>query len=402
MEQEVNLTAINPYAIGEQVLGKKVQWDKLEDPEETLASIFNVPKKELFAHDSILINPMLSEKREVLSADKAQDRLKQYLEGKTVKRLAVTKGTVAKRITLKDIPLRTLEAIFDRNKLVPITSVEWNPANTVWLDKGDYFEDVAEMNDPIQGGLGDCYFIAALSSVAWSRPYAIINATSPYTSDESPMHQVSFYNNNGVKENVEVNELCPCSSSTQRLLYATSLDEGEIWPGVMEKAYVKWRTGNTTQKPNYPAIAGGDPVEACRQLIGGKKTYKYTSSTTAAEITSFIKSNSLQINSYHGKTVNPMVAWTPSSQPKGCDYEGAHIVASHAYSILGWVTSNGSSYVVLRNPWGVHPGVIDNLGGSFLAPFNGVSHGFSYGQNGVFAMGVSTFKRYFYGLGVSK
>ncbi len=396
--EEVKLTAINPFAVAEQVLGKKVKWDTLEDPEETLSSVFNVPKKELFAHDSILINPMLSEKRELLSADKAEARLKQFLDGKSAKRLTLSKGAVAKRVALKDISSKTLSAIFVERKAVSTpNNTEWNPANTVWLDKGDYFEDVAELTDPVQGGLGDCYYIAALSSVAWARPYAIINATSPNGSEESPLHQVPFYNTKGVRETVEVDEYCPCSSSTQRLLYASSFDEGEIWPAVMEKAYVKWRTGNTTQRPNFTLIAGGDPVEACRQLVGGTSTYKYNKNMTISEITTFIKSNSLS-----KRTFNPMVAWTPSSQPSGCDYESAHIVANHAYSILGWDYKDGVTYVVLRNPWGTYPGVLDTLSGSYPGVINSRTSGVQYGKNGLFAMSVTAFKKYFYALGVVK
>lgn len=397
-KEEIKLSAINPFAVAEQVLGKKVKWDELEDAGETLSSVFNVPKKELFAHDSILINPLLSEKGEVLSRDKAQARLKTFLDGKSAKRITLSKTAVTKRVALKDISTKTLKALFENAQSSGSSKTEWNPANTVWLDKGDYFEDVAELTDPVQGGLGDCYYIAALSSVAWSRPYAIINATSPSRNgdEESPLHRVPFYNASNVVENVEVDELAPCSSSTQRLLYASSLDEGEIWPAVMEKAYAKWRTGNTTQKPDYTQIAGGDPVEACRQLVGGTKTYKYNSGLTTSEIISFVKSNSLSC-----RTLNPMVAWTPSSQPNGCDYEGAHIVANHAYSILGWDSRDGEYYVVLRNPWGTYPGVMDVLSGSYSGYLN-AWHYFTYGRNGVFAMNVKAFKRYFSGMGVVK
>ncbi len=397
MEKEIKLTAINPFAVAEQVLGKRVKWDSLEDPEETLSSVFNVPKKELFAHDSILINPLLSEKREIMSADKAQARLKQFLDGKSAKRLSISKSAVAKRVALKDISSRTLSAIFAKSSPSVSHITEWEPSNAVWLDKGDYFEDLAELTDPVQGGLGDCYYIAALCSVAWSRPYAIINATSPFGDEESPMHQVSFYNSKGVLENVEVDEFCPCDKNTQRLIYASSYDDGEIWPAVMEKAYAKWVTGNTTQKPNYTKIEGGDPVEACRQLIGGKATYMFNSQMTATQI-----SNQVRYNSLDRKTINPMVAWTFSSQPAGCDYASAHIVANHAYSILGWDNDGSQYYVVLRNPWGIYPGVLDRLGGNYAGVINRLWNAFPYGQNGVFAMKAATFKKYFAGFGVVK
>lgn len=397
MEQEIKLTAINPFAVAERVLGKKVKWNTLEDPEEALSSVFNVPKKELFAHDSILINPLLSEKRELMSADKAKARLKQFLDGKSAKRLSISKGAISKRVALKDISSKTLSAIFAEPATAGSPNIEWEPVDSVWLDKGDYFEDLAELTDPVQGGLGDCYYIAALCSVAWSRPYAIVNATSPYLDDESPLHQVSFYNSKGGKDNVEVDEFCPCDKNTQRLLYASSYDDGEIWPAVMEKAYAKWRTSNTTQKPDYSKIEGGDPVEACRQLIGGKVTYMYNSQMTATQI-----SNQVRYNSLERKTINPMVAWTFASQPRGCDYSKAHIVANHAYSILGWDNDGSQYYIVLRNPWGMYPGVLDRLGGNYAGVINREWNTFPYDKNGVFAMKAATFKKYFAGFGVVK
>ena len=397
MEQELKLTAINPFAVAEQVLGKKVKWDELEDQEESLAGVFNVPKEELFAHDSVIINPMLSAKGELLTREKAQTQLKTYLEAKTVKKLTLKTRSI-KQIALKDIASKTINAVF-LESVKSAKNTEWNPANTVWLDKGDYFEDVAELTDPVQGSLADCYYISALCSVAWSRPYAIINATSPSRNgnEDSPLHQVPFYNTKGTIENVVVGEAVPCSSSTKNILYASSADSGEIWPAVMEKAYAKWKTGNTTDKPNFLSIEYGDCVEACRQLIGGTKTYKYTSDMTASQIATFVRSNSLS-----RRTFNPMVAWTPSRQPSGCDYAKAHIVANHAYSILGWVSSNNSYYIVLRNPWGTYHGVLDCLSGSYSGMLNDNWHNFTYGRNGVFAMKVDTFKKYFSGLGVVK
>lgn len=50
-------------------------------------------------------------------------------------------------------------------------------ASTVWLDPGDYFELGADLNDPVQGASPDCYFIAALSSVAWALTFQIAQRT---------------------------------------------------------------------------------------------------------------------------------------------------------------------------------------------------------------------------------
>jgi Calpain family cysteine protease len=48
----------------------------------------------------------------------------------------------------------------------------WNPAGTTWLDPGTFLDEGTEFFDPVQGGLADCWLIAALAAVAWARPYA--------------------------------------------------------------------------------------------------------------------------------------------------------------------------------------------------------------------------------------
>lgn len=397
--EEVFTSAINPFALGETVLNKKVDWNNISSPRETLSEILNVQSDELFSADSVIINPHIQisgGKLKRLNPKESSERLSEYLVGKTKKRLTLTKS-ISSRVALKDISQRVIENLA-ANVESP-NNTPWNPANTKWVDKGDYFEDVAELTDPIQGGLGDCYYIAALCSVAWSRPYAILNATAPSASgnEESPTHLVSFYNTNGKKEDVTVSELTPVNSSNSNWIYARSLDNGEIWPAIMEKAYAKWKTQNTTDFPNYLQIAGGDPVEACRQLIGGSKTYKYTSKVSATDISTFIRSNSLSM-----RTFNPMVAWTPATEPKGCNFNNAHIVANHAYSVLGWMYSNSQYYVVLRNPWGSYHGILDTLSSTYNATINGFNANIKLNTNGIFAMKISTFKTYFAGLGVVK
>jgi hypothetical protein len=274
----------------------------------------------------------------------------------------------------------------------------WNPADKEWFDKGDYFEDVAEVNDPIQGALGDCYFIAALSSVAWARPYAIVNMTRPsgWGQDETPIHQINFYKNGtGSPQAVEVSEKVPVIKTSRAWAYARSLDSTEIWPAVMEKAYAKWRTANTTDFPNYPAISGGDPVMACAQLIRGNRTYKGNSGTSADDLWNFVRGHSLS-----RRTINPMVAWTYSSQPAGTNYGSARVVANHAYSILGWDYFDNQKYIVLRNPWGTHHATLDTRTGTWSAYQKSYWAPIPLNTNGVFSMKAATFKKYFAGTGV--
>ncbi|MCF0159952.1 MAG: hypothetical protein HUJ99_04120, partial [Bacteroidaceae bacterium] len=421
------LSTINPFALAEVVARKRFRWNKMKNPHEKLAEILNVSQDKLFAHDSVILNPTLcveQGKARHLKHDEARRRMRHFMEAETKHRLHHGAGRRMriKGLTLENTTERVMEAITlksddestlseqeikknTKEEFTPIGSTideqeVWNPSGMVWADKGSFFQDHAEWSDPMQGALGDCYFICSLCSVAWSRPYVIVNATCPSDdgNEDNPYHQVSFYNDKNKLESVEVTELLPVQAETLDYKFARSSEDKEVWPAVMEKAYVKWRTGGLSDQPFYELIEAGDPVEACRHLIGGKKTYRYTANSGAQQIFKFVTDNSL-----FGRTVNPMVAWTYPAQPEGYNYADAHLVAGHAYSILGHVlTEDETRYIVLRNPWGTYGAVQGCLEGTFSSQTNKYMSSIKLGENGVFAMEVSVFKKLFAGMGVVK
>jgi hypothetical protein len=79
------------------------------------------------------------------------------------------------------------------------------------------------------------------------------------------------------------------------------------------------------------------------------------------------------------------------------------IVADHCYSVLGFMESGSTQYVVLRNPWGYHEGTLDVLtspttwspGG---IPSNPLVEAVPLNTAGVFAMKTTTFKQYYQGI----
>ena len=422
------LSAINPFALAEVVARRKFRWNKMKNPHEKLSEIFNVPQEKLFAHDSIIINPtMRVEDGRVhhLKHSEARRRMRRFMDDETRQRIhhhGKGRGMRIKGLTLENTADRVMQAIALRSdsdfesapqppkgganakeQFTPIVAANdeqeiWNPEGIVWADKGSFFQDHAEWSDPMQGALGDCYFISSLCSVAWSRPYVIVNATCPAEdgNEDNPYHLVSFYNDKNKLESVEVSELLPVQEDSLDYKFARSSEEKEVWPAVMEKAYVKWRTGGLSDRPFYELIEAGDPVEACRHLIGGKKTYRYTANYGAQMLFSFVTDNSL-----YGRTVNPMVAWTYASQPEGYDYSKAQLVAGHAYSILGYIlTDDEQRYIVLRNPWGTYGAVQGCLQGTYSSKTSKYLSTIKLGENGVFAMEIMTFKKLFAGMGV--
>jgi hypothetical protein len=274
--------------------------------------------------------------------------------------------------------------------------------NAVWVDPGDFYEEGSELTDPVQGAVGDCYLIAALSSVAWARPYVIAHrnrATGP--GQQEFMDMVEFYK--GTKpQKVEVTERMPMLAPGNKFIFARSSDVGEIWPAVYEKAYAKWKTNDAGDRPNICKIAGGDPVRALSELTGLPRHYIWNSTLSAHAIWQKVRSNCISM-----KTFNPMVAWTHPSAPPGVNYASAHIAANHAYSILGWQYANSQEYLVLRNPWGTYEATLNVNGGTWIAwdqPCYGSGTGWwrpiSLATNdGIFALRSDTFKKCFAGFG---
>jgi hypothetical protein len=288
--------------------------------------------------------------------------------------------------------------IFD----LAVAETPWPPPGTTWKDIGDFFKDSTEFNDPIQGPVGNCYLIAALAAIAWADPYHIIQRTRA-TSPTDHTNGIQFYSrpshrHNGPTGLVEVTDKVLAKGSPPTPVYCHSYDMGEIWPAVYEKAYAKWTTGDTTDTPNIIKTAGGDPVAAIAQITNGTAFYYGTKARTADAIFSIVRSNSVGY-----KTVHPMVAWTYAAAGSGI-YVGPNIAGNHAYTILGWATRFGRSYIVLRNPWGwIEPsgsntlqGVVSFLDGSFWRPISTIAN------DGIFALEISSFKTYYAGLGVAK
>ena len=400
---EVNVGVINPYAVAEIIADKKINWDQIAEPQKVLSEILGISEEKIFD----LRNPFLRPDAELqadgnfkaLSEVQAIDRVNKYLEKPSI---SIPRSITTDRLRLFPLKSNTaLKTTLINTAVIRTTgnNSPWTPADKDWADMGDYFEDVAELNDPVQGALGDCYFIAAMSSVAWARPYAIINMIRPssWGNEEQPIHKVNFYKDGtGTAQAIEVTELVPVTKPSHNWVYARSLDAGETWPAIMEKAYAKWRTSNSTDFPNYPVIAGGDPVMASAEIISGKRTYVGHSGKTGDDLWAFVRGNSLS-----KRTINPMVAWTYGTQPAGTNYAIAKVVANHAYSILGWEFLNNEKYVVLRNPWGTHHAVLDTLSGNWSAFQISISASIPLNTNGVFAIKASTFQKYFAGSGVA-
>lgn len=447
-EAAENTGVINPYALAELVAGRKIQWKNLPEKHKVLEEILQTPYHELFdpMHEGPLytglklnkklqLEPVRSPLLDVevklhvsdldlpieelnLNVQQLAD-LAPMFERDDVGKIAVAKAELAGpqllQITLK-VPekerLQRLSQVFSKNIINAITRdpkekgnhSEWTPPNGTWTDKGAFFNEAAEFFDPVQGAVANCYYIAALASVAWAKPYHIRHLTRALGVNRQQFtNMIRFYKVDTfqVDKEIEVTDSVPVNASTGNFIYCRSSEAGEIWPAVYEKAFAKLVTGTSSDHPDILATGWGDCVRATSLLVGGQRYYYGTPGYSADELWNLVRANSL---SY--KTFNAMTCWTYSSgaaSDKKIVYSDANIVASHCYSILGWAYRNNKKYIIVRNPWGNTEATIQTLNAtvslydvSWWRPINLTT------IDGTFAIEASAFKTYFAGLGVVK
>lgn len=395
-------SAMNPYVIAELLIGKKINWGKIKDKKTLLETTFGFPYKKLF--DPKFKSPIFG---------LPEKEIKNYDFLRKLDFSNIKKDDYKKRVLIveKDIDLKKIGIDVDWYKnlkdemkwmflnlwfleLAEVTNEEFTPSNTTWRDIGDFYEEGTEFSDPIQGSLGDCYLIAALCSIAWTRPYIIAHRNIPTGDAQNAfLDRITFYDS-GNPVDIDVTEELPVNNTTNTLKYARSSEDGELWCGIYEKAYAKWRTGNSTDRPDYEPLRGGSPRRTAAHITNLSGTRISNSTKTGDELWHIVRQHSMGM-----KTFDPMFTCTYTSAddaPSTIDYAGANISAKHCYSILGWEFVNNKKYIILRNPWGYHEAELDVLNG-FWNPIRtpGNFQQIELNTNGVFALGADTFKDYF-------
>jgi hypothetical protein len=283
---------------------------------------------------------------------------------------------------------------------------------------GEYFVHAPTATSPVQGGLGDCWLIAALASVSWTRPELMAqrirrenivgDVESPNDADSG--HADFRFDFTDVLTiplgfitltipftfPIWVGERVP-QFAGGGYIYARSSVTGELWPAVIEKAVAVWRSGGNADFPSsadYGHLNGGDAAWACHILTGGGPWYHWADADDTWSTIQSYCSNS--------RASSPLVAWTWGSSddsPKKVDYAGANIVANHAYSILGTWETNKRQYVVLRNPWGYHEGSLNVATGTWSTQEAWGTASLTLPGSGVFGLEIHTFRDYFMGFG---
>lgn len=436
---------VNPYALTELILEKKIDWTKdgaKELMEETLESSY---EDLIHRDDSILLS--CQQKEVTVREEKSRLEMESIANTGQLQKLVKQDNLNILKSKKKGNKL-TLDILIPEKRERALSSVHISKAMQqvlrpgMSLKAGDtnsspsndlYLEEMGmptmfvpdRANSIVQGAIGDCYFLAALTSIAWTWP-GLLQMDIDQSSDTG--HPLSFWHyftaakvryGNSVLEHpgtktgwAKTDNRFLLKGRCRFPLYARGhrWQDGDYWAAYWEKLYAAWHYYSV--KGKYPSnlaeiaesiqlIDGGWPEVSLKEIAGSR-----------FNVASFrLKNQSYQFlyNFFHKRTdaywaTNyPMVLWTFNSTI-------STIANSHAYSILGCINYDGKLYVVIRNPWGeTEPSGAGTLAGSYklrqifdqLTLRKGSWDDlYSLSRNdGVFAMELSMVQKQFTGLG---
>jgi hypothetical protein len=194
------------------------------------------------------------------------------------------------------------------------------------------FTDGPDYRDIAQGAAGDCYFLAALASIADTDPNIIRQAIAPLGDGT---YVVQYYRN-GKANYVRVDPDLPASGSS--LVYAKTGPDGELWAPLMEKAYASFRVPGQS---SYASLDTGNVSTVYVAITHTGTSAQYTSGASASTVFNYLSSN---LAAGH-----PVAAGTYSSA-------SGPIIGNHYYMVQSVQTVGSVQYVTVYNPWGYDGG----------------------------------------------
>ncbi|KAJ7853681.1 hypothetical protein B0H14DRAFT_2757997 [Mycena olivaceomarginata] len=225
------------------------------------------------------------------------------------------------------------------------------------FDDPKFFVDGADSNDIVQGQLGDCWFLSALSTMTTSKGLVekfcvardenigiygfiffkddrwvhviiddLLYTNIPKFEELHPTFK-NFYHNDKELYNKSARK------GNHSLCFAKSSTEGESWVPLIEKAYAKLHG-------DYASLEGGNSSEAIEDLTGG--------------ISSFIQTKDIFDTD---KFWTDELMKATDGRLFGCSFRGQGLVkfglfGNHSYSVLRTREAKGKRWLVIRNPWG--------------------------------------------------
>jgi hypothetical protein len=214
------------------------------------------------------------------------------------------------------------------------TSVSWTPVGP----DAKLYVDTVSADDVAQGYIGDCYLASGISSIAAANPDIIKKAI---TDNGDGTYSVRFFDGvgeGGRPKAVTVTVDDDVAMGSRGPQYASARDSKELWPGLLEKAYAKWKGG-------YEKVGNGGSASDLFQALSGKQADWAT--ITDLKPDALFKKIQTQTAAHH-----PVAAGTYAEDSPKANYTNTGVHGDHFYTVLGATEENGKKYVQLRNPWG--------------------------------------------------
>lgn len=162
------------------------------------------------------------------------------------------------------------------------SEIVWERLSVVHSNLTLYGADGVHFDDVNQGGIGNCWFIAACAAVA-QIPGQVESLFLQSENQISPngIYAVNFYSL-GVPQTVIVDDYF-ATNGNGKLRFAgiadneMRQDDGSLWVPIVEKAYAKYLG-------NYKHMSVGAPPNAIRSMNGGPSSYKKHNNSTGEEL----------------------------------------------------------------------------------------------------------------------
>ena len=233
------------------------------------------------------------------------------------------------------------KAYSEKSKNINTNEIGFARPSEIFGSQYQLFSEKIEMDDVIQGKLGDCYFLSSVANLC-KFPGLIQKLFKTNSTNKDGYYEIVLFID-GKPQIVIVDDYLPVEKRTKRPVYAQSKGN-EIWVMLLEKAWAKVNGG-------YVNIISGLPCEALEFLTGlGSLAYD-TENMDVDDIDEY--KYEIVKNVQIANQNNCLITCSTSSKSQ---IERVGLVDGHAYTLVNFnqiTTSQGKKVYLfrIRNPW---------------------------------------------------